>query len=345
MIWCPFDTTQIGQPFGTVLLTEPQIGFLTNPAVLQQEGANPLFAQEVGQYTGLAAAASGMALNGVWPQSVSVVPNFSGFPTSCAPPGPCFVPASYQTLKSQEGNFPVFEGTSLYSLRLDHNLSNAHRLMLRANVSPSTVTGIEVNGENQTFGQNAYSRTSQQTYRDVTGVVQETWTIGSNRVNQLLFQYARRGLDYSFSSAPGGSDPAVNIPGFAFFGREPYSYIQRTETRFQFTDNFAWTLGRHDTKFGVDVNYIPLSATFTVNYGGVYDFGSENIFSGPIAPPAGTSFPSFNAVQAYGAGVPSDFIQGIGNPKDSFSQQTPGSFLGGFLAHAVELHLELRAAL
>ena len=322
----PFDTTQIGQPFGSVLLTQPEIGFLTNPAVLQQEGANPLFAQEVGQYTGLAAASSGMALNGVWPQSVSVVPNFSGFPTSCAPPGPCFVPASYQTLKSQEGNFPVFEGTSLYSLRLDHNLSNAHHLMLRANVSPSTVTGIEVNGENQTFGQNAYSRTSQQTYRDVTGVVQETWTIGSNKVNQALFQYARRGLDYSFSSAPGGSDPAVNIPGFAFFGREPYSYIQRTETRFQFTDNFSWTLGRHDTKFGGDFNYIPLTATFTVNYGGVYDFGSESIFSAPIAPPAGTSFPSFNAVQAYGAGVPSDFIQGIGNPKDSFSNKPLGVF-------------------
>jgi len=322
----PFDTTQIGQPFGSVLLTQPEIGFLTNPAVLQQEGANPLFAQEVGQYTGLAAASSGMALNGVWPQSVSVLPNFSGFPTSCAPPGPCFVPASYQTLKSQEGNFPVFEGTSLYSLRLDHNLSNAHHLMLRANVSPSTVTGIEVNGENQTFGQNAYSRTSHQTYRDVTGVVQETWTIGSNKVNQALFQYARRGLDYSFSSAPGGSDPAVNIPGFAFFGREPYSYIQRTETRFQFTDNFSWTLGRHDTKFGGDFNYIPLTATFTVNYGGVYDFGSESIFSAPIAPPAGTSFPSFNAVQAYGAGVPSDFIQGIGNPKDSFSNKPLGVF-------------------
>jgi hypothetical protein len=322
----PFDTTQIGQPFGSVLLTQPEIAFLTNPAVLQQEGANPLFAREVGQYTGLAAASSGMALNGVWPQTVSVVPNFSGFPTSCAPPGPCFVPASYQTLKSQAGNFPVFEGTSLYSLRLDHNLNNAHHLMLRANVSPSTVTGIEVNGENQTFGQNAYSRTSQQTYRDVTGVVQETWTRGSNQVNQVLFQYARRGLDYSFSSAPGGSDPAVNIPGFAFFGREPYSYIQRTERRFQFTDNFSWTLGRHDTKFGVDFNYIPLSAIFTVNYGGVYDFGSQSIFSAPIAPPAGTSFPSFNAVQAYGAGVPSDFIQGIGNPKDSFSNKPLGVF-------------------
>ena len=38
------------------------------------------------------------------------------------------VPASYQSLTSQEGNFPVFEGTSLYSLRLDHNLSANNRL-------------------------------------------------------------------------------------------------------------------------------------------------------------------------------------------------------------------------
>ena len=27
-------------------------------------------------------------------------------------------------------------------------------------------------------------------------------------------------------------------------------------------------------KFGADFNYIPLTATFTVNYGGVYDFGA-----------------------------------------------------------------------
>ena len=26
-------------------------------------------------------------------------------------------------------------------------------------------------------------------------------------------------------------------------------------------------------KFGGDFNYIPITATFTVNYGGVYDFG------------------------------------------------------------------------
>src|SRR5580692_2384903 len=272
----PFDTTQVGLPFGTLQLTPDQVGFLTNPTTLAAE-ANPLFAQAVGQYAGLVGASSGMAVNGAWPTGLTGgFPGVGGFPTSCSAP-PCFVPASYQTLASQRGNFPVFEGTSLYSLRIDHNVSSSNRLTLRANVSPSAVTGIEVSGQDQPFGQNAYSRTSEQTYRDVAGVVQDTWTIGNNKVNELRFQYARRGLSYFYNTAiPGGSDPAVNIPGFAYFGREPYSFIQRTEQRYQVTDNFSLTAGRHNTKFGVDFNDMPTTATFTVNYGGVYDPGTPS---------------------------------------------------------------------
>jgi hypothetical protein len=149
----------------------------------------------------------------------------SGFATSCATP-PCFVPASYQSLGSQAGNFPVFEGTSLYALRIDHNINSGNRLTLRVNASPSTVTGIEGSGQDQPFGQNAYSRTSQTTYRDVAGVAQDTWTMGASKVNEFRFQYARRGLNYFYNTQiAAGADPAVNIPGYGYFGREPYSYI------------------------------------------------------------------------------------------------------------------------
>ncbi len=333
----PFDTSQLGQPFGTVQLTPGQIGFLTNPAVLATEGASPAYANEVGQYVVLAGASSGQAVNGVWPTALvqgasgGLLSTWAGFPTSCPPGSACApVPASYQTLASQIGNFPVFEGTSLYSLRIDHNLSNNNRLMFRANVSPSTVTGIEVGGQDQPFGQNAYSRTSQQTYRDVAGTAQDTWTIGNNRVNEFRFQYARRGLSYFYNTAiPGGSDPAVNIPGFAFFGREPYSYIQRVEQRYQFTDNFSWTVGRHNTKFGGDFNYLPITATFTVNYGGVYDFGAFGAASlGFVNPDPNhlPNFPNLSPVQSYGAGLPGDFIQGLGSPSDSFTNRPIGIF-------------------
>jgi hypothetical protein len=331
----PFDTTQVGLPLGTLELTPDQIGFLTNPTVLAAEQGDPsgTVAAVVGQYAAIAGASSGMAVNGAWPTNLGGLP---GFISTCQAPGTCFVPASYQTLASQEGNFPVFEGTSLYSLRLDHNVSNSNRLTFRVNASPSTVTGIEVSGQDQPFGQNAYSRTSQQTYRDVAGVVQDTWTLGANKVNEFRFQYARRGLSYFYNTKiPGGADPAVNIPGYAYFGREPYSYIQRVENRYQFTDNVSWTIGRHDTKFGGDFNYLPITATFTVNYGGVYDFGSLSAANAlPVTSYAvlqgalGNNFPipGLSAVQAYGFGVPGDFIQGIGSPSDSFSNKPLGIF-------------------
>jgi len=324
-----------GAPPGTfpdIQATPAQAAFLNSPPAGTPLADLPLYAFMIG-------ASSGIALNGSYPSwfaalpaSLVPVPASSGglqqFPTSCNPsfafvagfaPYCTGLPASFQTLTSQEGNFPVFEGTSLYSLRIDHNVSNSNRLTLRVNASPSTVTGIEGSGQDQPFGQNAYSRTSQQSYRDVAGMAKDTWTLGTNKVNELTFQFARRGLNYFYNTkTPSGADPAVNIPGYGYFGREPYSYIQRVEKRYQFTDNFSWSIGRHNTKFGGDFNYLPLQATFTVNYGGVYDFGSESLFP--------SSFPSFSPVQAYGLGMPGDFIQGIGSPSDSFSNKPLGVF-------------------
>ena len=341
----PFDASPFLQlPPGTVnlQLTPAQVTFLTDPATLTAIATDPTgkVGPAIATYVVAAGASSGMAVNGAWPTSLVEVltrgglSSLSGFPSTCAPPGPCFVPGSYQTLTSQMGNFPVFEGTSVYSLRLDQNIGINHRLSFRANVSPSTITGLEVSGQDQPFGQNAYSRTSEQTYRDVAGVFQDTWTIGASKVNEFRFQYARRGLSYFYNTAiPAGSTPAINITGTAYFGREPYSYIQRTEQRYQFTDNFSWTIGRHNTKFGVDVHYLPTNAIFTVNYGGVYDFGSVPA-SQALPTAAYAALPTalrnniapLNAVQAYGFGVPGDLVQGIGSPSGSFNNIPIGAF-------------------
>src|ERR1700730_18561336 len=111
--------------------------------------------------------------------------------------------------------------------------------------------------------------------------------------------------------------PPTIPPGRPFSAGEPYSYIQRVEQRYQFTDNFSWTVGHHDTKFGGDVNYLPLTPAFTVNYGGVYDFGSFSAANLGFVNPSPNNLPDFSPlspVQAYGAGLPGDFIQGIGKP-------------------------------
>src|SRR5437868_13128515 len=70
----PFDTAQLGQPFGTLLLTQEQVAFLTNPATLAMENASPAFAMAVGQYTGLAGGSAAVALNGALPASLGGFP-------------------------------------------------------------------------------------------------------------------------------------------------------------------------------------------------------------------------------------------------------------------------------
>jgi hypothetical protein len=228
------------------------------------------------------------------------------------------LPASYVNLNSLIGNFPVGETTDIYSLRLDHRLTNNQNLLLRAGVSPSRVSGIQVNAQgSQNFGQNALSRTSRQDYHDWSIGAQHTWTIGANKINEFRFQYSRRGLLYSYADTPDGSKVAVNIPGVAFFGREPFSFVQRTEKRYQFTDHFSLTAGTHNMKWGVDVNYLPLKADFTVNFGGIYNFGDLSVSS---------TTPPLLAIQAYGAGLPQNFIQGVGNPHDEFKNTAFAGF-------------------
>jgi hypothetical protein len=314
---------------GTFQVTPEQAAFFnSNASALFLPPTDPRF-QFLASYLFATSASSEVALNGMQPAAFG---GRKGFASSCTPlTTVCApMPAAFTPLNSVRGNFPVFEGTSIYSLRLDHHFNSAHQLALRGSASPSTVTGIQVNaqGAAENFGQNAFSRTSQQVFRDAGVTAQYLWTISPTKVNELRFQYARRGLLYTYSPDAAGGNVAVNIPGFAFIGREPFSFVRRTEQRYQFTDNFSWARGHHIVKFGADVNHLPLKADFTANFGGVYNFGE--LSPGSLGLPTtfnGVPVPNFSPVQAYGLGVPQVFIQGIGNPHQSFSNNTLGVFI------------------
>jgi outer membrane receptor protein involved in Fe transport len=279
-----------------------------------------------------AAAIQGAALSGASSQ-VALFGNalpfpFNSFPEDGAACGgaPCLLPPSFHGLVSLLGNYPTREGTSLWSLRLDHIWNTKNSTSIRASVTPSLITGIQVNAQNQNFGQNAGNRTSNQQTRDLAIVGQETTAFTPSLFNEFRFQFARRGLHYGFSNLPGGSDPAVNLTGFAFFGREPFTTEDRVERRFQWADNLTWTKGGHSFKFGGDVNLIKIntnaSQIFTLNYGGVYTFGSLD--AGAFGFPS--AFPSFNAVQSYGLGIPTTYFQGIGNTNRPTTDKSLGVF-------------------
>ena len=331
-------------PGVTLLLTPAQAAFVNNPAVLsslqgQQLAAN-IFA--------LAGSSSSVALNGVDPglvasgEGVPVAPG-ARFPIpidcgllnsskACAPANLVTLPGSFVRMNSLRGNYPISEGTSLWSGRLDQHWNSKNSSFLRVSVSPSLVTGIQVNAQNQNFGQNAGSRTSLQQTRDVSGVFQHDTIVSQSLINTARFQYARRGLHYGFSQLPGGSGLGVNITGFAFFGREPFSTEDRIERRFQWTDNLVWVKGHHTFKTGADINYIQLRSkkaqVFELNFGGVMNFGGLSASSLSLPNTFnGVAVPGFTGVQAYGLGLPTTFIQGIGNSNRLFNDPSMGFFI------------------
>ena len=247
----------------------------------------------------------------------------------CSPAGVYVapLPASYVGLNSIRGNYPVQEKTSLWSAKLDQNWNANNHSFLRVGVSPSLVTGLPSTSQNQVFGQNSGSRAGYNQSRDLNITFQHDTITSDSAVNQFRFQYARRGLHFGFSQLPGGSEIGVNIPGFAYFGREPYSTVDRIERRYEFTDTIAKTFGRHTLKFGADFNLIQLRSAkaqiFELDFGGVVNFGGipAGIFNTNFA-----GLPGATGVQAYGLGIPTTYIQGIGNSNQPFDNIPIGLF-------------------
>ena len=233
------------------------------------------------------------------------------------------LPASYVGMNSVRGNYPVMEKTSLWSARLDQRWNNRNNSFVRVGVSPSLVTGLPSTSQNQVFGQNSGSRAGYNQSRDFNVTFQHDTIINDKTFNEFRSQIARRGLHFGFSQLPGGSNIGVNIPGFAYFGREPYSTVDRIERRFEFTDNVTLVRGSHTFKIGGDYNLIQLRSAkaqiFELDFGGDVNFGGLSLF--------GSGVPGTTGLQSYGLGIPTSYIQGIGNSSNPFDNKPIAAFL------------------
>jgi hypothetical protein len=320
-----------GAPSGSLSVqgTPQQAAFLSNPGV-------PANTPGIQQYIALVGSGSQLALTGKNPAFLQPSIGVSNFVTSGQA-----TPTSFTPLNSLVGNFPISEKTEIYSLRLDHKITANQQVFLRASVSPSYITGIQESAANQNLGENSFSRTATQRFHDVDIVGQHTLLIGSNRVNELRIQFARHPINFSPSTSAGGSGVAVNIPGFAYFGKTPFSVVDRIEDQSQLQDNFTYTLGSHTFKTGIDLRYIPINLKQGQLYGGGdYTFSSLNTtdVSASLA-----GLPGFSPIQAYGLGLPQSFAQGIGTTQFKYDLKVLGAFLqDSWRIHTLTLNYGVR---
>src|SRR5918999_4975066 len=99
---------------------------------------------------------------------------------------------AFRPLNSLLRVFPISEETTYFSLRGDHRINNSNQLVLRLGYNPSDLTGIQDESQNQTLGQNDFSRTGIQTLRDLSFAASLTSTLTNRIVNEGRFSFGRR---------------------------------------------------------------------------------------------------------------------------------------------------------
>ncbi len=228
---------------------------------------------------------------------------------------------AFRPLNDLRRIFPVTDRTTYNSFRLDHMITKNHQFNFRFGYNPSRITGIQVESQNQSLGQNDFSRTGIQTLRDFSAVATWIATLSDSAVNELRFNFGERRATFTSQN---GDAVASNISGTAFFGRELFSPVVRTETRYEWTDSLSLVKGNHALKFGGDIAFVRIpSAIFELNFAGLFNFGG---LSAATLNPAFAGAPDFTAVQQYGLGFPTSFIQGFGNPVSRISNRPMAVF-------------------
>ncbi len=217
----------------------------------------------------------------------------------------------------ETGNVPYRVEGNQFLAKIDQQLTDTQNLAMRFNYADAFNENIEPWG-----GQTARSRGAFLDSSDYMGAVSHTLVKGMRFVNELRFQYAKRDQDVnSLDPRCGGpciandqGGPTLEVTGFASVGRQRFTPQPRNNRRVQVLDTASYFIGDHQFKSGFDFSTINnVNEALPLHFGGRYIFAASlpgALFGLPV--------PTINAIQAVGLGLPAAYVQGYGNPSNSY---------------------------
>lgn len=240
---------------------------------------------------------------------------------------------AFRPLSQLSKVFPIADSTTFLSFRADHTFSANNQLSVRLGFNPSKISGIQDESQNQTLGQNDFSRTGIQDLEDFSFGSSLTTILSGNKVNELYYNFGRRVAKFD-SQVP---SVAHQIAGTGFIGSNPFSPVDRVERRHQIRNNLNWAVGNHTFKFGGDLNWISGKARFDLNFPALFNFSQQSggslvsvggvaCDSAALAGAGLARCPALTAIQSYGLGFPSVFIQGFGDPQSTLNNKPVAFF-------------------
>jgi Carboxypeptidase regulatory-like domain/TonB dependent receptor len=233
--------------------------------------------------------------------------------TACLPNavGMNLLPACYgvPNLGALDGPHTQFQDFFTLLGHYDYQLTSATHFSIRGLGTRNHTRGF-TGGHGQTETSDAFIDTEDFVNQGVSGVFALT-TVHGNRVNEvrLLIQGEVRKRHPIFSGAP-----EVQIQGYGTLGERFYLPANNDNGKLQVQDNYSYSFGKHDVKFGGDLNsFVDRKDIFAGWTAGRYNFSSLCDFDpGPV----GTN-PQC-----------ADYTANTGNPIPEFSN--PNFYFQGF---------------
>jgi hypothetical protein len=320
-----FTRSQSGATLGGPLRRDRTFFFLAYERLDRHETAFVPILQERSAFNGPTASQQQLltALRG---SGVAQLAGLAAALTPALTPGANpFVTGIFQR---NSGTFPFGEGTQMFSVRADHRFSDRHSVYARGNLA-------SFQNQNDQFGALvAYNRGRSFDFWDGTTMLNDSLILGSRWVveTRAMFNY-----NHMFVVPSDAAGPEMNVTGFGLFGREIFLPSRVYERHYQVMQNWNFHSGRHDLKFGFDVNPVRDAASTETFFSGRFSFGEAVPLASVIAGAAGSTavvtsisqylqasgqsalVPNLNqpvsALQAFSLGLPTFYQQGFGDPR------------------------------
>jgi len=236
-------------------------------------------------------------------------------------------PATLALFNANSGTFPFSEDTSMVSARLDHRFSASDSLFVRGNFTDGS-------DQNAQFGALlGFNRGRTIGTTDGSVMADNTWIINNHFLSQTRLMFGYDNLNV-IPTDPYGPD--ITISGYGSFGREIFLPSISYERHYQALQSFDYTSGRHNVKFGADIDPVRVYARSDTFFGGRFLFsqqiplglllpvltGNPNATNNVAAALVQAGQPQLVAnlsqpitsLQAYNLGLPTLYQQGFGNP-------------------------------
>jgi outer membrane receptor protein involved in Fe transport len=186
-----------------------------------------------------------------------------------------------------------FKSINLFG-KADAEISKNNRLDVRYNLLRSRVDNINVGGLNTTQQADLIIDNPQNVTAGLTSVL-SPHIVNEGRFSWTFDRVDICSEDYACSLKPNFADvpPELIYPGEGILGPDDSLPQNLRENGFQWSDKLSQTIGRHNLKYGTDIEYYRRFVTFFENFNGTYTFAPDAPY--PYDPSNPATFPvNFN---------------------------------------------------